>query len=264
MKITNEVVGDPNDPKYRCHVTKDIEDGKTVFKVVLDDSNFWLATFFDEDSAEAFAREYPALRAKYELDSINANPTVEADEENDSAEDEAPYSIKDIVDIHKSAHWIYTENGNYGTYENLMAAAGKRKGGCLAYLKLASKTNEGGYFYVIYSEFKEAWGWRACLVMDNRMTMLSDKSVMTLFDFDIRKFLKSNKMFMKFKGIVKDVVTKNLTNRAKLQKFYMSLKDKPADSVQNYYKWFDRALKFIDRTKIDVYHDDRDYTFTLD
>lgn len=104
----SEEVDEADLSKFKCRVVKAKENGDDVWRVEEVSDGAWVATFHDEKAANAFAEEYPELRAKY----IDDAAKVESDDSNeDSAEktDECDTEEKELdKDIEESLKEIYS------------------------------------------------------------------------------------------------------------------------------------------------------------
>ena len=104
---SEENVDEADLSKYKCKVEKVKEKGKDAWKISEVESGLWVATFHDEKAANTFAKEYPALHAKY----IDDTAKIESDGDNKtSAEktDECDVKEKELdKDIEESLKEIY-------------------------------------------------------------------------------------------------------------------------------------------------------------
>lgn len=104
---SEENVDEADLSKYKCKVEKVKENGEDAWKISEVETGLWVATFHDEKAANAFAEEYPELRAKY----IDDAAKIESDDDNKDSEektDECDVKEKELdKDIEESLKEIY-------------------------------------------------------------------------------------------------------------------------------------------------------------
>ena len=97
---------DEND-KFKCKVVKVKENGEDAWRVEEASDGSWVATFHDELAANAFAEEYPKLRAEYIDDEVE----IESDDNAEAVKktDECDVEEKELdKDIEESLNEVYS------------------------------------------------------------------------------------------------------------------------------------------------------------
>ena len=75
------------------------ENGQDVFAIYTKTNNLWIATFPDEESAEAFAQRYPTLLKNYLQKAMSIESDVESTDEDDSFFEDDAENINEVDNI---------------------------------------------------------------------------------------------------------------------------------------------------------------------
>ena len=96
----------PND--FKCKIEKTKEDGKDVWRIVDAADGIWIATCYDEETANAISKDYPKLKAKYldDTDEFHKTMQEEKTDECDVKEKELDKSIEESIDKSIPKNWI--------------------------------------------------------------------------------------------------------------------------------------------------------------